>query len=219
VLTLQRLRICFARRGGARYLSHLELMRLWERALRRAGLRVAHSHGYNPHPKLSFAAALPVGVAGDAELLEVQLESSREPAQVAHDLAPRLPEGVEVMSVEEVPPGAPVLQRILRAAEYVALCPSETDGERLRHEAERLLSASSLPRERRTEDRVRTYDLRPLIQRLEVVQDEAGRVQVKMQLRADTQGAGRPDEVLREMGIDPADCDITRTRLLLAEEE
>lgn len=216
---MQRLRICFARRGGARYLSHLELMRLWERALRRAGLRVAHSHGYNPHPKLSFAAALPVGVAGDAELLEVQLESSREPAQVAHDLAARLPEGVEVRSVEEVPPGAPVLQRILRAAEYVALCPRETDGGRLRNEAERLLSASSLPRERRTEERVRTYDLRPLIRRLEVVQDEVGRVQVKMQLKADTQGAGRPDEVLREMGLDPAGCDITRTRLLLAEEE
>ncbi len=211
----QRLRISFARRDGTRYLSHLELMRMWERTLRRAGWRLAYSHGFNPHPKMSLAAALPVGVAGEAELMEVQLETARPVEEAATELASQLPSGIEVRAVEDVPLDAPALQRSLQAAEYLAVCPKAPSEDQLLREVERMVAAEQLMRERKKEARVQSYDLRPMIRFLEATRDGAGRPVVRMELRTDAQGAGRPDEVLREMGLDPADCDITRIRLLL----
>lgn len=212
---VQRLRISFSRAEGAKYLSHLELMRMWERVLRRAGWRLAYSQGFNPHPKLSFAAALPVGVAGDAELMEVQLEEARPIGEAIGELARQLPAGVEVRAVEEVAAEAPALQRGLVAAEYRALCPGDASEEAARREVARILSSSRLERERSKEGKVKRYDLRPMIRALSVDLDPEGRLLVRMELRTDAQGAGRPDEVLREMGLDPADCQLTRTRLQL----
>ena len=213
---MQRLRITFARDGGVRYLSHLEMMRAWERVLRRAGWRLAYSQGFNPHPKLSFAAALPVGVASRAELLDVQLEDPRALDSALAELSREMPEGLEVVDVTEVPVDAPPIQRLIHAAEYTALCPAGTL-DALTVEAGRVLAAASLPRGRAREGKVVEYDLRPMIQALEAG-EEAGHPVVRMRLRADAQGAGRADEVLRELGLDPADCRVTRTRLLLAED-
>ena len=67
--------------GRLRYLSHLETMRLWERAMRRAGWSSATARASTPTPKMSFAAALPVGVAGEAELMDVQLEEAQQMEQ------------------------------------------------------------------------------------------------------------------------------------------
>lgn len=213
----QRLRIGFARHGGVKYLSHLELMRMWERVLRRAGWQLTYSQGFNPHPKLSFAAALPVGVAAEAELLEIQLDESRPLGGALEDLARQLPEGIEVLGVEEIPADAPAIQRSLMAAEYRVLCSRETQEEPVRREAERILAAGSLVRERAKEGKAKRYDLRPMIRALQVEPAADGRAAVRMELRTDAQGAGRPDEVLREMGLDPADCEITRLRLILRE--
>lgn len=211
----QRLRIGFSRQGAVKYLSHLELMRMWERVLRRAGWQLSYSHGFNPHPKLSFAAALPVGVAAEADLLEVQLDEPRALSEAAAELSRQLPEGVEVRSVAEIPAESPAIQRSLVAAEYRARCPRGATGELPQMQAERILAADSLVRERAKEGKAKQYDLRPMVRSLAVEPDAEGRPVVWMELRTDAQGAGRPDEVLREMGIDPADCEITRVRLLL----
>lgn len=215
---MQRLRITFARGEGAKYLSHLELMRVWERALRRAGWRVAHSHGFNPHPRMSFAAPLPVGVAAEADLLDVHLEQSRPVGEALQELARQMPEGMQVRRVEEIPETAPVMQRLMAAAEYRALCPVSTSGEELLRGVERMLSAGNLPRRRTRDGKSLSYDLRPMIRALKVDPTVEGRPVLWMELRSDAQGAGRPDEVLRELGLDPADCSITRVRLLLAED-
>ncbi len=211
---MQRLRITFARDGGVRYLSHLDMMRAWERVLRRAGWRLAYSQGFNPHPKLSFAAALPVGVAAWAELLDVHLEEPRALDSASAELSREMPEGLEVVDVTEVPADAPPIQRLIHAAEYSVRCPAGIL-DALIVETGRVLAASSLPRDRARDGKVVEYDLRPMIRALEAG-EEAGHPVVRMRLRADAQGAGRADEVLRELGLDPADCQITRTRLLLA---
>jgi radical SAM-linked protein len=211
----QRLRITFALEGGLRYLSHLETMKLWERAMRRAGWKLGYSQGFNPHPKISFAAALPVGVAGEAELLDVQLEVPRSSAAGAAELSEFLPAGCRVLEVREVRPDAPAVQKLLRAGEYRAVCPGEVDTAAVRREVERVLAAETLPRERKKERSTVSYDLRPMIHWLRVEQCEGADPAVLMGLRTDTQGAGRPDEVLRELGIDPDDCRITRVRLVL----
>ncbi|MCL4464985.1 MAG: TIGR03936 family radical SAM-associated protein, partial [Chloroflexi bacterium] len=70
---VQRLRVSFSRGEAAKYVSHLDLARLWERALRRARLPVAYSAGFTPHARLAFAAPLAVGITASAELVDVYL--------------------------------------------------------------------------------------------------------------------------------------------------
>jgi len=70
----QRLRITFAKGETLKYISHLDLARAWERALRRAGVPLAYSQGFNPRPKMAFAAALPVGYTATAEMVDILLE-------------------------------------------------------------------------------------------------------------------------------------------------
>ena len=128
-----------------------------------------------------------------------------------------MPEGLELVDIMEVPTDAPAIQRLIHAAEYTAHCPPGTL-DALIVEAGRVLTASSLPRDRARDGKVVEYDLRPMIQALEVGEGDGYPV-VRMRLRADAQGAGRADEVLRELGLDPADCRITRTRLVLSESQ
>ena len=78
-LTLQRLRIQFSKSGPARFIGNLDLMRLWERAARRAGLALAYSVGFHPQPRMQLAAPLPLGYVGDAELLDLWLANPTDP--------------------------------------------------------------------------------------------------------------------------------------------
>src|ERR1700754_583388 len=81
--TVQRVRLRFAKRGRLRFLSHRDVARSFERAVRRAGVPVAHSHGFSPHPRLSWIGAAPTGSAPGAEDLEIRPAPPRHPAGAA----------------------------------------------------------------------------------------------------------------------------------------
>lgn len=210
---MQRLRITFSRSGRTSYLSHLEMMKSWERVFRRAGWPVAHSQGFNPHPRIFFAAPLAVGVAAEQDIMEVHLEAPVDPESAGGDLQACLPPGLSIVEVVEIDAEALAVQKAIRAAEYLAECPNLSDRSALRAEADRVIAAASVPRERVKDTKTVRYDLRPFIQQLEVMDGDAQ--SIRMRLRNDAQGAGRADEVLRELGLDPAECRITRTRLVL----
>jgi len=99
------LRVWFAKTDSAVYLSQLELGRVFERALRRAGLKPSFSAGYHPLPQISFGRALPVGVSSRAEWLAIFLREPATPEEFAARLNPNLPEGLAVVGGETLPPG------------------------------------------------------------------------------------------------------------------
>ncbi|MCL7455109.1 MAG: TIGR03936 family radical SAM-associated protein, partial [Anaerolineae bacterium] len=170
----QRLRIQFAKGAELQYISHLDLARAWERIFRRAALPVAHSQGFNPRPRFQLAAALPVGVTGRAELLDVWLDATMDPAEVLARLVPVLPAGLEVLGVEEVGLRAPALQSQMRAAGYRAEVRTSEPLAGIETRVRALLEAPTLPRQRHHKGRMRSYDLRPLIQQVEVERGEEG---------------------------------------------
>jgi radical SAM-linked protein len=104
--TVVRVRIRFAKRGRLRFLSHRDVARSFERAIRRAGVPVAHSHGFNPHPRLSWVGAAPTGAASEAEYLEIGLAAACDPAAVQAALDAALPPGLDIVEVVVAPPGA-----------------------------------------------------------------------------------------------------------------
>jgi radical SAM-linked protein len=101
----RRFRLDFEKRDQAKYLGHLELVRVFVRAFRRAGFELVYSRGYHPMPKLSFACALPVGTESLHETLEVELRGTPGPSDIIDGINHQLPRGIQVNSAEEIVPG------------------------------------------------------------------------------------------------------------------
>ncbi|MDY7076471.1 MAG: TIGR03936 family radical SAM-associated protein [Chloroflexota bacterium] len=214
-----KLRVTFSKGGRLTYTSHLDLARAWERALRRAGLPLAYSQGFNPRPKLQLAAALPLGHTGEAELLDVQMERPVTLEDFAKSLTPVLPDGLMISQVRQVRLKEPALQTQIRSAEYRVTVewypePAEKRGElveQVEARIERVLAATELPQERRG----RRYDLRPLIERLWLEQTDRDQVVLGMQLAARTGATARPEAVLEALGMSKAFAHCHRRRLLI----
>jgi len=208
-----RIRITFAKTEAMRFTSHLDLHRTWERTFRRAGLPLAYTQGFNPHPRINLAAALPLGFTGSQEVVDTILEQELPLEEIIAALRRAAPPGLEILTLEEVPQGQPALQTRLIASEYVLtfLDPQPELEPRL----QQLLDAPSLPRERRG----KPYDLRPLIYSAALLPpDESGCQRVRLELSSREGATGRPDEVVHALTGDPLAARIHRTRLIFQPE-
>lgn len=104
--SVQKVRVEYAKRGRMRFTSTRDFQRAVERAVRLAGVPMAYSAGFHPHPKISYANAAPTGTASEAEYVELSLTQVVEPAALAADLDAALPAGLDVLRVVEARPGA-----------------------------------------------------------------------------------------------------------------
>jgi radical SAM-linked protein len=208
-IPLQRVRLTYQRGAPLRYVSHLEMQQVWERTFRRARLPLAYSQGFNPHPRLHMASALPLGFLSRCEIIDAWLESQHEVEEVISRAQASAPPGLQIEAAENIALQAPALQTQVQAAEYLALLLDPLDTAELQSRLEHLLGAASLPRERRG----KPYDLRPLVETLEL---RAGELPaLYMRLAAREGATGRPEEVLESLGLDPTAARIERTALIL----
>ncbi|MBM4430028.1 MAG: DUF2344 domain-containing protein [Chloroflexi bacterium] len=198
---VQRLRLVFGKGAEVKYISHLDVMRAWERALRRAAVPLAYSQGFNPRPRLFFAAALAVGFTARAEMLDVLLEQRTDLHDFAARLKAQLPEGLWLKSVTEVPLVSPPLPGQVLAAEYEVLIETGDTAEEIKARLVGLLAMESIPRHRQRPGEKRAYDLRPLLQQLWFAGWRANLAAIGMRLQANPQGTGRPDEVMAALGM------------------
>ena len=192
---MQRLRVRYAKRGRARFTSHRDFGRAFERALRRAGVPMAYSSGFSPHPRISYANASPTGAASEAEYLEIGLAAACDPERVRAALDAALPPGLDVVEVVVSPPGA--LADALTGSRWqvdlvgVALAD-------LQRAVATFLAASAVPVERMTKNGLRTFDTRAALVTLSLAEPLSPPVgtQVLAMTLAHTVPAVRPDDVL-----------------------
>ncbi len=204
--SLYRLRITYGVNGPLRYVSHLEQVRVWERAMRRAGLPLAYTGGFTPRPRLQVALPLPLGFAAEAEWLDIWLERPVAPDEFRRALTDVLPEGLEIRAVEEVPPDAPALPARVQAAEYIVFVETVIPAPEVQRRIEAFLAATEMRRERRG----RPYDLRPLVLSLHLEESRPDGVLLKMTLSAREGATGRPEEVLDALGLAGDFFQVTR---------
>jgi radical SAM-linked protein len=214
---MQRLRVRFGRGEEIKYISHLDLMRFWERALRRAGLSLAYTEGFNPHPRISLAAPLSVGVTSEAELMDVFLIRWDSPQMFINRLRDQLPVGVMLMGVLPVGLNIPSLQSQVRFAEYrvVALSEGENTIKDIEQGVNSLLAAQELPWHHYRDTGARHYDLLALIDDIWIAGSTGHMHTLEMRLRCDSQGTGRPEQVVKALGFPGYPISIHRTGLLL----
>ncbi len=213
---MQRLRLKFSRGEELKFLSHLDLMRLWERALRRAGLPLAYSEGFTPHPQIALAAPLSVGVTSQAELMDVFLSRWVPPQSFMAQVSEQLPSGVELLEVWPVGPKAPSLQSQTRFIEYRVEIKADQGREEVELALQSLLSAKELPWHHFRDTGARYYDLRTLVDNLWLIDWHDSLCVLGMRLRCDEKGAGRPEQVTKALGFSQHPESVHRTKLILA---
>jgi radical SAM-linked protein len=223
----QRWQILFARRDPALRVRQAELLNEFERAFREAGLPLSHTNAARPRPRLKFAANLPVGVELRGEVLDAYFDEL-VPIGKIQAAAELLPEGLEVVDAREVWHGFPSAASQLRGAEYEidvrARGGAPLTSDELRGAVVRLLGARRLVGKRRRGESERradagARDLRPFVEDVEVleVDEEERRGRLRMILRLDASGAGRPEDVVDALDLPLAPGPAVRTRLLFVD--
>ncbi len=219
---VQRIRLRIARTGELRFLSHLETMNAWLRALRRARFPLAYSRGYHPHPKVSFSTAFPVGESSTGDYMDLLLVEHLKPEDLLARLENVLHGGMGVLTAEEVPMRVPSLMSQVDGFDY-ALRVRGRSLDRLRSQVRDLMEAKELPLVRRAKKRGRrvmvSQDMRPGISRLEVLEKESeSEVEIRFRNQTVAGRTTRAKDLLRLLDLGPESVDVLRQDTFFVEQ-
>lgn len=188
-----KVRLRFRKDGPLRWLSHHDLMRTFERILRRSGLPVRQTQGFNPHPRLVFALSLPVGVVGRSEVAELELDEELPPNEVRDRLTAQCPPGLAILAAERIHPRQTAH---VTGFTYAIEVPADRlDATRARVAEALALTEWRVEREKPTK---RSVDIRPFVRGLQL-DDATGRLEMDLWLTPS--GTARPDEILGLAGL------------------
>lgn len=216
---VQRLRVTYAIDGPLKYVSVLDLGRLWERLLRRARIPLAYTQGFNPHPRLQLGTALPVGYSSACEILDVFLSKRMALLDFRRRTVPQSPVGLTITRVEEVLLKAAAFQATMRKASYRVRIWSPEDKSEVESALDLFLARSTVMRQRIKKGRQVDYDLRPLVLSMTYRGANCDYHELQMTLRCGAGGSGRPEEILDELGLSVSRYAIHRFHLVRDEKE
>lgn len=197
VAPVQRLRIRYAKRGKLRFSSHRDFQRALERALRRAGVPMAYSAGFSPHPKISYANSAPTGAASEAEYVEIGVAAVLDPEQVRAALDASLPEGLEVLDCVEV--RTTDFMNRLEASQWQIELPGVEERAAVAA-VQALLDADEVLVTRTTKSGVREFDVRSALRHARCTAGSDGCVILEVVV-AHGSPSVRPDDVLAALRI------------------
>jgi radical SAM family uncharacterized protein/radical SAM-linked protein len=224
---VQRMRFRISREGPARYLSHLESMNSWIRALRRVNAPISYSQGFHPHPKISFSAANPVGYASRGDYMDVILTERLDPGVMAAAMNETLSDGFAILGAVEMPLKSPALMSLTQGVQYTVLLRGE-DVNEVTAKMQTLMSAQTLEVERRVKVRKRkkfkrygrpktkTVDIRPLIRSASVNLDGIPSLEVELVTVDGVQG--KMKEILPMVLENPALAHVLKRDTLIETE-
>ena len=212
---MQRLRLKFSRGEELKFLSHLDLMRLWERVFRRAGIPLVYSEGFTPHPQIALASPLLVGVTSEAELMDVSLSRWVSPQSFIAQVEKQLPSGIRLLEARPVGATVPSLQSQVKFVEYRVEVEAQEERRDVEKAVQNLLSLKELPWHHDRDTGTRHYDLRALVDSLQLTDCRDFVCVLNMRLRCDELGAGRPEQVTKALGFKKRPKSIHRTNLIL----
>jgi len=210
-----RLRVRFRRGEELKFISHLDIIRLWVRALRRARIPLEYSEGFSPHPKLSLAVPLSVGVTAEDELMDVYITKAVSPHWFVNTVNQQLPEGLKVLEASPIGLNVPSLQSQVRFAQYQVEVKPDKREEEIKTTIDGLLALENLPWHHERDTGRRSYDLRTLIDDIWLINFKSQSCTLGMRLRCDESGSGRPEQVALALGFAEYPKSIQRTKLLL----
>lgn len=186
---IKRFRLYFMKLEKSRHLSHLELVRLFIRAFRRAGMDLVYSNGYHPMPKASFALALPVGVESLGEIMEVYLHDNKDISHTIERLNKELPSGIKVLSIKEIFTKEPPPQ--IRESNFRI----KVQGSLREGDMNRFLESLAYPVVRKRGSNERTIDIRSQVKELHLLSSD----ELELVIRHGRGPEMKPAEIIKEV--------------------
>lgn len=184
--------------ASVKYISHLDLVKAFECALRRAKVPVAYSEGFNPRPRMSFGTAVGVGVCSDDERFILDLAEPVEPGAIMDSLNGNLPPGLRILSAESVPEGMKSPISGLNASDF-EITISCSDISAVRQVIVRILGSAEYPVTRVKVAESKVVDIRPFVMSLDVTEIDNGFAVIRASFRSTNSGGGRPQDIIQAL--------------------
>lgn len=201
----------YGRQKELKYISHLDIVRLWERALKRTNIPVAYSQGFNPRPRLSFGLPLAVGMTSEAEMLDIFLEQLISPRYLTINLSGQLPIGIDIYEVQEVGLKVPSLQSQACRVEYSITVETNRSQEEVRLAVRDFLKCKHIRWQHIRDNKTRQYDIRELVEDLTILNHRDNDYDLHTTLKI----SARPEQVVAALGFNEYPKSIHRTKILI----
>ncbi|MBT4484317.1 MAG: DUF2344 domain-containing protein, partial [Candidatus Latescibacteria bacterium] len=203
ILPGTRMRLQYTKNSANRFTGHLDIVRVFDRTFRRAGIPVAYSQGFHPHPSISFGHPLPLGIKSRAEYADFSLSIPFTGIEAA--LQKGFPDGFHLVKIRSIPDNAKSLSSIVSLAEYFVRC--EVNDTLITNISD-ILKCESIPVKRITKKGEKIVDIRSGIVEISIADDRSG---FNMLLSLDSRQQARPSELLELISADGRLNDVTRT--------
>ncbi|MBN2091971.1 TIGR03960 family B12-binding radical SAM protein [candidate division KSB1 bacterium] len=208
-------RLKYAKRNDMRFLSHLDILRFWERAFRRANIPICYSQGFHPHPKISFGPPLSLGYQSDAEYLDFQ-STGLSVDEIIPRLETTLPPGVVALELKLLYTKQRSLTAAINRIDYEIVFPEMVDRKLINEGIDKFLRLNSFVVSRKTDERTQEIDISPFIQELSFNQ-ALGKLTIITHL--ENGKTVRIDEILTDIchltSQEKARCQVTRTAMYI----
>ncbi|NLY52526.1 MAG: DUF2344 domain-containing protein [Firmicutes bacterium] len=189
-----KIRARFTKEEPVRFISHLDLARTVERAVRRAGLPVAYSQGFNPRPKIAFGSALALGITSSAEYVDMEFSDGFGINEFLRAINENLPSGIRFKEAKVIPADTAPLMSVIDRAQYIITGELGQDGG-LSSIVQQILDSDEIWIERPGKKQTRRINIRPWIFSLEVLEEGAGAGTLSLLVQTGSRGNVRPEEV------------------------
>ncbi len=208
---MKRFRITFSKTELIRYIGHLDVYHIWIRMFRRAKIQLVHSQGFHPQPKIQLASALSLGYTGTNEFLECWLKQDLTKDDLLQRILSIRHPGIDISSIEEIPLNLPAMQTRLDTQTYIIQLFGEDKAE-MDVKLSQLFSLSGIQMERKK----KVVNIRPFWLGYKWINPQRDSIHLlELVFSAREHANGKPDEILRLLGLDPLNCLIERTQLTL----
>ena len=212
--------IKFAKEGYIKYTSHLDMLRLFKRAFKKCGIRLAHSQGFNPHPKMGFAQPLSLGYTSRCELLEIETVDSQSTSDLKEKLADVMPMGVSILAVAPLNIKAKSLAGVVDEALYKVVFPVDAASADFETVLCDYLAQEEILAEKRQKKtkKMATVDIRKKIRKIAV--GEGDKLTLMMNLDCGSISNLSPEQVIAsfvqfaQLQIDRYDIEVERLEIM-----
>lgn len=200
---MTKIRIRFRKWGCMKYIGHLDMMRYFQKAMRRANIDICYSEGFSPHQIMSFAAPLGVGITSDGEYLDIEVNSTKSTKESLADLNNTMVEGVEITGYVALPENAKNAMSIVAAADYELSYKEGYESPFNINEWKEIIKKEFQDKEefliiKKTKKSEREVDLKPLVYHLDVIEAE-GKPVFKIRVSTGSVNNIKPELVLSSL--------------------
>ncbi len=214
-----KIRVKFRKYGAVRFIGHLDVMRFFQKALRRAEIDVKYTSGFSPHPIMTFASPLGVGLESNGEYMDIECESVTDSQDMKRKLNQASAPGIEVISVKELPKEAGNAMASVAAAEYtIRFREGRMPCLDFSAKIPQFLSQEQVFVEKETKTGHKEVDIRPGIYEMSVCLQEGGGLAIHMVVDASSAGNLKPAKVM-EAFCKASGCSLEENALQITREE